>query len=232
MYRKTLYLLLITFVFSIAILVKGQDAVVPINQNEAEEITQTNVSNLATIYAFEENTQQAAFSPDATMIAVARQRGDSDYSVSVIDLQTSTIVLNIQGRMDFFRNIVWSPDSTRLAIVSSRTTGGGVQETSIKLYTVVQDDYVLGNSDVWYTDYFDLTNGTPIPTEVIWNPSSTLIAVAFQNQINIYDGLQEMPLVSLDALEVVHLEWSSDGKFIVIENAAGEIEILGIAPEA
>lgn len=230
MYRKILNSILMTLGFAIVMLVSAQDEILPINQPDAEEITQTNVGNLLTVYSFDESTKQAIFSSDATMIAVAQQQGDSDFSVSVIDLRTSNAVLNIQGRMDFFRDLFWSPDSTRLAITSVRTTLSGLQETSIKLYTVSQDNnYLLGSSDVWYTDYFDLTHGPQVPTEVVWNPTSTMIAVTFQNQINIFDGLQDEALVSLDMLNIVNLQWSSDGKFIVIENVDGEIEILGIS---
>ncbi len=230
MFQKISHLILIGigFVLTMTGLVDSQEDTLPFNQNETEEITQLNVNHLTMLYTFREHTKQAIVSPDGQMLAVARQKFDNDSTVSVIDLSTMSTILDIEGRMDFFRSLIWSPDSTRLAIVSGRLILGS-QETSIKLYSISQGPYILGDSDAWYTDYSDWNDGEFVLAEVVWNPSSTMIAVAFQNQINIYDGIQDVALTTLEIPDVIYIKWSANGKFIVIQAAEGVIQILGIA---
>lgn len=223
-----MYIGLAVSILAVAMLANAQEIVLPITQSEVEAITQTNVTNISTLHTFDEYTKQAVISPDASMIAIARQQGDSDFHVSIIDLATSDTVMNIQGRMDFFRDIVWSPDNTKLAIISIRTTPSGLQETSVKSYSTSEADYMFGNSDSWYTHYFDLTEGIAMKTLLAWNHSSNLFAVAFPNEINIYDGRHDESLVTLEVSNAESIQWSSNGRFIIVEHGDGVINVLGI----
>lgn len=195
-----------------------------------DSITQDNVTDLTSIMSFDSRKKQVTFSPDGSMIAVATQNMDYDYGVYIYNLATTELVTTIQGRMDFYRNLFWSPDNKRVAIISQRITGAGVQITAVKTYTLTNDRYMFGNSDAWYNDTVDALDSFMSLDALVWHPDSNMLAVAFNDDVRIYDGIQDDPLHILDLSHVVDLDWSADGRFLMTQTAEGSIRLWGVTP--
>lgn len=214
-------------IFGSITMAKGQDNHIdPLTNHKS--ITHDNIAYLTQVMSFDSTIRQITFSPDGTMIAVARQNMDDDYGVFIYDLETSQLVTTIQGRMDFYRNLIWSPDSKRLTIISQRITGAGVQITAVKTYTLTNDRYMFGNSDAWYHNEVDMTNSFMSLDALVWHPDSTIFAVAFNDDVRIFDGVQDDPLYILDIAHVVDLDWSANGRFLMTQTAEGLIKLWGI----
>jgi WD40 repeat protein len=200
-------------------------------------ITTTNAGNLQQISDFSPDVKQISFSPNADLVAIATQVGDADYEVVILDVLTGQPVGFINGRMDFFEDLVWSPDQQRIAVISERVTGGGTEEYNVKVYTLAQAAnpawYIMGNSDLWITDYIepDLTQPSELPrhrVHLTWNPDSTMIAIAFFDRLSVYDivGESELVSISIPALELV--AWASNGEYIVTQSKTSGVRLWGI----
>lgn len=216
-------------VFGVMVATHGQDEPIVLPFSGIDSISVDNISRLGALTTFDNITKQVKFSPDGTLIAVARQNMDNDYGVLIYNMDTSERVATIQGRMDGFRNMIWSPDSKRLAIMSQRITGGGAQLTAFKTYMIANERYQFGNSDAWYNEEYPFTNSFMSPYPLVWHPDSTLFAVALNNDVRIYDGVQDDPLHIIEIPHVVDLSWSADGKFLMTQTSEGVINLWGLA---
>ena len=95
--------------------------------NSSQTLTADNISQMSLIHQFGEHTRGVAFNPDGTLLAIASQVSDNDYHIEIVDVQSGELLGHIGGRMDFIRDIIWSPDSLRIATISGRRTGGGTR---------------------------------------------------------------------------------------------------------
>ncbi len=231
--RASLFLMgLLTFVVAIVLVAQGE-VHFGLSGN-LEVITVDNAESITMLVNLEEDVRDISFSPDGMMMAIVTQDLDLDYNISILDTQSGAETSHMQGRMDSFRDLVWSPDSQRIAVISGRTTGAGVEERSVKTYTLERGTninyYILGHSDTWYTDYVDASPeiaGNPV--EIAWNPSSNMIAIAFYNKLEIYDLDSDSSVFSTPIVGIESVRWSPNGTMIVT-SSDGDIEhIWGIA---
>ncbi len=199
------------------------------------ELTTENIDSLALITAYDRETRQISVSPNGEMVAVATHFGDLDYSIIVSSVTSGDRIMVIVGRMDFFRELIWSPDSHYIATISERTTGGGVQLRSVKIYTVGETDtpstYDFGNADVIFDDQINpvpFSDFIDSPVELSWSPSSDMIAVAFYDRLAILSVNQEDELYSAELPGIAHVEWDSNGRGIITENSDGCVQFWGV----
>jgi WD40 repeat protein len=157
--------------------------------------------------------------------------------VSVIELKSGNEISHIQGRMDSFLNLTWSPDGKKIAIISTRITGSGVEIRSVKTYTVKKglnhNYYAMGNSDTWYTDEVNISSDkVNSPVKVIWNPTATMLAVAFHDKFDIYDVNANNKLFSEPSTDLKTINWSPDGKVIITQNGDNTISLWGVTSDS
>jgi WD40 repeat protein len=204
----------------------------PATSGQLEAITVDNVGQLEAILIGDFETKHVSFSPDGTMIAVAYQQWDFDYNITIYDFQTGEEVSYMQGRMDFVHDLIWSPDNKRIAVISGRTTGGGIDIRSVKTYTLEKGAnagfYLLGNSDVWYSDDISSTADAGYPIQVAWHPTAYIIAVAFYERLEIYDVEADEMLFSEPVSDIKSVEWAANGKVIITESGEGQVLLWGV----
>lgn len=206
---------------------------VPIGE-DAPAITSENVTSLTTIETLDADTKQVLFSPDGEKVAIAIQHQDFDYNIIVYAIQSGEAIISIQGRMDFFRELTWSPDSERIATVSGRRTGSGVEERSLKTYTITASEsnpYVMGNADTWYADYVYPQDQPENPVSIAWGPSSDMLAVAFLNRLVVLDAIQEEELFSTELPDIEFVQWGAKGAAIITRTEDGLSQIWRIAAD-
>ena len=114
MNRLTVLLLIL---FSSVLLTQSQNRQIPFSL-ETPIISSANAKDIEPIFTFDEHTKHVSVSPDKRLLAIVSQVVDADYNILIYDMQTTEEITHIQGRMDSFRNLVWSPDSKRLAVIS------------------------------------------------------------------------------------------------------------------
>lgn len=179
-----------------------------------------------------------SWSPDSSMLANVTSNADYDFQIAISDTESGDEVCHISGHMDFYDNLVWSPDSRRIAVISGRTTGGGTVYNSVKLYTLENNVpgesrcfYIVGN-DRWYVDIIDPTTvyeNTIPATQVVWSPTGEMIAVTFFDHLSIYDATQDEPLIEQAISGLSAVDWSNDGRVIVTGSSDGTIRLWGVS---
>jgi WD40 repeat protein len=222
-------ILLATLLFTYA-----QNRQIPFSP-QTDTITATNVNNLEAIFTFDEHTRHVSVSPNGKLLAVASQVVDADYNILIFDIETREEITHIQGRMDGFRDLIWSPDSNWVATISGRLTGGGVEERSVKTYFIPTDgtDYTMGFSDLWFVDYVYPSSRTEypsIPVSVAWSSASDMIAVAFYNKLSVYDVTveEEIELFTATIEGLTNVDWSANGALIITEDSNHRIQVWGV----
>lgn len=233
MIRKSLMIICSFLFFIITMHIRAQEDEPLIVVDKLQVITEINVGNLARATLVENNAQHLSVSPDSTMLALATQHSDFDYDIKIFNTHTGKAISYMQGRMDFFRDLVWSPDNKKIAVISGRMTGGGVEEQSVKVYTIESGSnpnyYILGYSDVWYTNYVNQSTDTSINlVQVAWNPANNLIAIVFHDMFGVYDIDSDDELFSEIVVGIKAAKWSSDGKMIIIETSQNTVSVWGV----
>jgi WD40 repeat protein len=201
--------------------------------NHLEVITAENAGKITAFASPDADTKHISISPDGTLIAVVFQHSDLDYNILIYNMQDGAEISHMQGRMDFFSDLLWSPDSKRIAVFSARTTGGGVEERSVKTYTIEKgansNYYGVGNSDTWYAEDVDVSSNQAInPVAMAWNPSSNLLAVAFHDKAEVYDINADKLLFSAQFSGIKTVDWSPDGKVIITQSVDKSIALWGV----
>ena len=206
---------------------------------DSPRITASNAPSLSLSSTLDATVRQVSFSSDGGRVAVAAQDGDADYVIDVYDMPTREAILSISGRMDFFHNLVWSPNSSRIAVISGRTTGGGVEERSVKLYTIASGSdsqpYHFGASDAWISDYiYPDPDGLlqSYPVDLMWNSSGELIAIAFFDRLVVYDVVLNAELTSIALRGIYDVEWSPDGRYIITKSDRSGIQLWQVSHDS
>src|SRR5664279_1138167 len=204
----------------------------PIVSSVTDPISSENASKIEALVSLSGDVKDVSVSPDSSIIAVASQHEDNDYNISIFALDTGAEISRMQGRMDSFYDLVWSPDGKKIAVVSRRTTGGGAEEWSVKTYTIASGTnfsfYILGNSDVWYSDDVFPPDAPGNPVQVAWSPASNMIAIAFNERLDIYDVVTNTKLSSKPSSGVQLLQWTSDSKFIITRSSRDKSDQFGV----
>jgi WD40 repeat protein len=216
-------LIFITFVYA-------QEETLAPELQALDTLNAENVSQLEEIALVDEDTRNVSISLNGAMVAVVTQFQDSDYNIKIFDSESGLEVSAMRGRMDFFRELIWSPDSQRIAVISGRTTGAGVEERSVKVYTIalgIGTYYFGGQSDLWYADYIYPDDPYGFPVDVAWSPASDMIAVAFYQRLVIYDVDPDTELFSTSVIDIQFVEWSSDGR-LIITRVNDEVRLWGV----
>jgi len=212
----------------------AQDEIL-IGDNSSQTLTADNIAQISLIHQFGENTRVVAFNPDGTLLARASQVSDNDYHIEIVDVQSGERIGHIGGRMDFIRDVVWSPDSLRIATISGRRTGGGTEERSVKVYTLASardlNYYQLGHADVWYADYVEPQDSPGNPIQITWHPTSTMLAAAFHNQLIILDPDEKNELFSTEIPSIEDIYWIRDGNQLLALSNDSLPTIWGVPPE-
>ncbi|MAU11552.1 MAG: hypothetical protein CL607_17140 [Anaerolineaceae bacterium] len=203
--------------------------------NSSQTLTADNISQMSLIHQFGEHTRGVAFNPDGTLLAIASQVSDNDYHIEIVDVQSGELLGHIGGRMDFIRDIIWSPDSLRIATISGRRTGGGTEERSVKVYTLASardlNYYQLGHADVWYADYVEPQDSPGNPVQIAWHPTNIMLAATFHNQLVILDPNQDKVLFSTEIPSIEDVYWMSDGNQLLALSSESLPTIWGVPPE-
>ncbi|MBI1277975.1 MAG: hypothetical protein GC179_07595 [Anaerolineaceae bacterium] len=233
MKTKWIYIFCMFLILHFVIPLKAQNPETGISFNKLQTITRDNAAKISLIMPTTWETKYVSMSPNAEMIAKVNANSDVSFSILIYDAKTGERISSMQGRMDSFKDLEWSPDNKRIAVVSGRLTGSGVEEQTLKTYTIAKGAnpvfYIDGNRDAWYYNYVDLSlNLETNPVKVAWNPSSNLIAVAFYEKLEIYDGDNPDALFSQTVVGIKDVSWSEDGKFIIAKVMPNNVSIWGI----
>ena len=224
----------LTVLLATLLFTHAQNRQMPFSPN-TNTITATNVNSIESIFTFDEYTKHVSVSPNGRLLAVASQVVDADYNILIFDMESTEEITHIQGRMDGFRDLIWSPDSNWIATISGRLTGAGVEERSVKTYFVPTDgtDYTMGFSDLWFVDYIYPSSRTEFPSmsvNVAWSTSSNMIAIAFYNKLSVYDVTveEEVELFTIPIEGITTVDWSANGSLIITEDSNHLIQVWGV----
>jgi WD40 repeat protein len=197
-----------------------------------EIITPTNAAKITQITPILDNVRHISVSLNSQLMAIATQYVDNDYHITLYDLETGEAVSFMHGRMDSFHDLIWSPDSQRIAVISGRTTGGGVEERSVKVYTVSLGSeryyYGVGNSDAWFVDYVNDPYDPRNPVQVAWNPTSDMLAIAFYEKLAVYELEGNSELFSTSVPGISTVTWLQDGKSIITKIDHRTLYVWGV----
>lgn len=217
--------------------------ILPLPANLAP-MTAANVQNIAPLMSFDLIIQQTVISPDATLIAVASQSIDSDYRITVYRIDTGDPVANIGGRMDLFDTMAWSPDSAHLAVAGGYLSGGGTELLNVRTYTITRglgNRYAMGQSDTWFSYGFDRSalfsqqderfSTLERHIDLSWAPTSELLGISFIDRFALLDvrGNSEVFSTVLEDVSRIDIQWSSDGRYLIISPDAGAIQLWGLS---
>gem|GEM_PF-5841358 len=226
------YLIAIGLIFLATLSIAAHmQADLPINP-DVLVISADNIASLQIIESFDQDTKHISISPNGQLFAIVTQHMDFDFNISIYNSETDEEFTTIQGRMDFFRDLVWSSDSKHIAVISGRRTGAGVEERSVKTYTIqhtdVSNPYLLGNSDVWYTEYVYPEDQPELPINIVWSPDNKFLVVAFHNRMAILHAESEEELFTADIAGIQTVDWTPDGSYIITQNSDSFIQIWGV----
>jgi WD40 repeat protein len=215
--------------------IKAQSPKTNISFRQLQTITPDNAATIRLLVPTKWETKGIVTSPNGEMVAIATQIADYDFNVSILDTTTDKEISSMQGRMDSYIDLVWSPDNKRIAIISGRLTGGGVEEQTVKTYTIEKGKnpafYRDGNRDAWYYNYVNSSLDRPINpprVKVAWSSASDLLAISFYGKLEVYDGENDKALFSTPVTDIVDISWSPNGKFIVAKTTPNNVSIWGV----
>lgn len=118
--RRVFYLLTVAVAVSV---LAQEDVPLPL-PHRVEVITPDNAAAIAVLTSMSGDTRHISISPDSRLIAFVTQHQDWDYNISIFNMQTGTEVSRMQGRMDTFRDLIWSPDGMRIAVIRAYPNNG------------------------------------------------------------------------------------------------------------
>lgn len=231
----------LSFLFVFALQVQTPD--IPPLPVDLEPITATNVQEVAPLISFGAHIEQTLISPDASLMAVASQYVDNDYQITIYRIDTGDPVAYIGGRMDLFDTMAWSPDGTHLAVASGYLSGGGTQLLNVRTYTITRgsgNDYAMGNSDTWFSYEFDMStlfsqqderfSALERYIDLSWAPTGELVSFSFINRFALLDVTRNAEVFStlLDDVSRIDIQWSNDGRYLIISPDVGSIQLWGL----
>jgi len=204
----------------------------PTEVEKLDVIAPANISRIQVITSVGDDMRDISLSPDGKLMAFVTQHQDYDYDIRIFDVQTDTEISSMQGRMDSFRELIWSPDSKHIAVISGRTTGAGVQERSVKTYTIAigsqPNFYGMGNSDTWYADYIYPKDTPGNPVQVAWSSQSDMVAIAFYEKLSVVDANIDAELFTAPIPRIYDVSWSPDGKRIITRSGYHTVQLWGV----
>ncbi|QPC84685.1 WD40 repeat domain-containing protein [Phototrophicus methaneseepsis] len=189
---------------------------------------QLELSNGITIQV-RDSFEYAAWSPDGVYIATVNYFPD-DYSfvVDTWNVLTGKAVNSFSSGMFAFEGLVWSSDSTKIAVLLEHPTGSNIYLRGLRVFTVTEgENYEFDRYDYQVFAEVNIYDSSQ-QVKAAWNSDGTVLAVALYDMLQIHDLKNEEgnPLVSLPAYDVVSLEWSPDDCFIVTGGKDGIIRLF------
>jgi WD40 repeat protein len=189
------------------------------------------ISESLTITTAGSETFNIVWSPDETKIAtVSKFCGDCDYIIETWDISTGELINTIQGFQQFFGQLVWSPNSEMIAVLSLWNPMAG-QDRRVSIYTIEKNkDYCCNQSDSKYFDLVDYPKDAPFdPVQISWKPDSSQIALAFQYAVNIYQVTNGEQIFTVPMRGVGSLAYSPDGTMLALGMSDGTIRIWDVS---
>ena len=175
-----------------------------------------------------ERLRDIYWSPDDQLIATVSQvANDFDFIVEIWNVDTGQFIQSVQGHMQGFNDLVWSPDSTKFLVIGSRRTGGGSLVRNVSIYSVaVNYNYSMGDSDIEWFDWANYpTNSSLTPIQVSWSKNGEMIAISLVDGIHIHYIENDHELAIIPSPDTTALDWSSDSRFLASGSINGLIRI-------
>lgn len=177
--------------------------------------------------------EDVSWCPNGSTIAtVERVPDDYSFDIRTWDATTGENINSYTSGMFAYRGLVWSPDSSKIAVLLEHPTGSNVYIRGLRVFSVIPGErYEFDRHD--YQVFLDVnTYQYLLQAKAAWNSDSTMLAVAVMDQLQIHDLQSEgEPLVTLPAYEVTDLEWSSDNRFIAGGSEDGTIRLWAVPLE-
>ena len=170
------------------------------------------------------------WSPDYSKIAIVEQLFDMDFTIRTWDTKMGEFVNQFHESMFVLEGLVWSPDTTRIAVLLRHfSPGSGNDAWGLRIFSVVYGQ----NYEYDQNDYqaFGVINSEDSYSKIkaAWNSDSTMIAVTLPDGLEVHDLQGDgTPLISLPAYEIVDLEWAADDRFIAGGSEDGTIRLWGV----
>jgi WD40 repeat protein len=196
----------------------------------SERDNKVKISDTLTITTMGSETFGLIWSPDETKIAtVSKSCGDCDYKIETWDITTGERINAIEGFQQYFGQLLWSPDSRMLAVLSVWGGMAGVDST-VNIYAIEKDNnYCCIQSDEKYRESLLYSDDKIYPVQMVWKPDSTQIALTFQDAINIYRVADWKQTSTIPIQGVGSLTYSPDGAMLAVGMSDGTIRIWDVS---
>ena len=197
----------------------------------SERDNKVQISDTLTVTTAGDTTFGLVWSPDETKIAtVSTSCGDCDYKIETWDIATGERINSIEGFQQYFGQLLWSPESKMLAVLSLWGVIEGDDRT-VRTYMVEKGkDYCCIQSDSKYVDSVLFSEDYPIyPVHMAWKPDSSQIALTFQDLTNIYRVAGGEQISTIPLQGVGSLAWSPDGTMLAVGMDDGTIRIWDVS---
>jgi uncharacterized protein with WD repeat len=230
-YMRVIFVLVI-FIASLGLqnLQSQTDNPLTLDNQDSTVITSENAEQLVRYQYTNPDLKLVSMSPNSAYVAVVTQHVDWDYEINIMDSTTQEIILQIQGRMDSFKDLFWS-STNRIAVLSSRWTPAGMERTA-KTYTIEEGEpsrYFSGKSDLYVFDFIYSPTIANCDAQFTWNPTGELFAVILHDELNVFDVSADEPIYSVTLEEdVCGIEWTSNGKFIIVKYFDNNTDIFTV----
>jgi WD40 repeat protein len=189
------------------------------------------ISENLTITTKGSETFGIVWSPDETKVAtVSKSCGDCGFIIETWDIETGERINTIEGFQQYFDQLLWSPDSNMMAVLSLWNPMGG-EDRRVSFYGIKKGkDYCCNQSDSEYFDPVDYPADVPFrPIRMSWKADSSQIALSFQESTNIYRIAGGENILTLPVTGVGSLEWSPDGTMLALGMNDGTIRIWDVS---
>jgi WD40 repeat protein len=172
------------------------------------------------------------WSSDGHYLAVLTSTSDA-YGIHILDLQTSKSVLFAFGPDYYVREMVWSPDSSVLA-VASVSPGEDSPLGSVRFYRLGEDVH-YGNEALITGELgnglsYDLSKPETFapPPGIAWSPDNKVLAIGFPNSFELYETTTFTSIKTIIQNDILSVDWHPSNKVIISGGTDGIIYLWGI----
>ncbi len=185
------------------------------------------------VIPLDRNVSDVVWSPDNRYIAFLGTDENYDTNVQVIEVSSEHLIADFDYDP---REIVWSPDSTRLAVTADRDTGENRPWGTNPLMPVSILDIRTGEGQL-----IGMTVGI---NSLAWSPDGTQLAIttdeymtsdAYRSTVQVWDAATGEIVAELDNGEawiIMHYwhssVWSPDGTYLAASNFSGDLAVWDV----